>query len=200
MKLSIHREARCSPEQLRVLLIDAAEQLAGRGARVLEAKLPWEGHPLLLVDAELHPVVVSFDSEHSEAALLNGLMAVEKLSSALAWVNQVYEALQHREQPPRLVVVSAQLPPGSSAILARCASLRLFQFKALRVNGETGLWLEPLGDQNDAERPANAAPVPGSVPEAPRAASISHVSPADQPAEDTLPALSSEETAYFQQL
>jgi hypothetical protein len=201
MKLSIHRETACSHEELRALLIDAAEQLAGNGARILESKLPWDGHPILLADAELHPVIVSFDIKQSQAALLNGLMAVEKLSSALAWVNQVYEILQHLEQTPKLVVVSAEFPPGASTILAACTQLQLFQFKTLRINGETGLWLEPMTDEPRVERSS-----PGDLhtlapaPFPPREALAEQTSPPENPAEDSLPELSNEEMAYFQQL
>ena len=192
MTLRIHGEAGCSPEQLRALLLDEVEQLAGGGSRVLEPKLPWEGHPILLVDAELHPVVVSFDVEQGQTALINGLAAVEKLSAALAWVNQVYESLQQRQQPPMLVVISPQYPPGTSAILSACPGLRLLQFRIMRVNSETGLWLEALTEQSrgnsDLAPPRKVTTVP--IP----------VSDHEPPAEDDLPALSNEETTYFQQL
>lgn len=198
MKLSIHREIDCGREELRAMLLDAAEQLAGNGAQILEPKLPWEGHPILLADAELHPVVVSFDIEQSQAALLNGLMAVEKLSSALAWVNQVYDTLQQQEQPPKLVVVSAEYPPGSTTVLTACAQLSLFQYKTLRINGETGLWLEPLTEQPREKRTpvdlrALASPPPQEMPD-------TQVNPPEHAAEDKLPTLSNEESAFFQQL
>ena len=95
-------------EQLRSLLLDAADQIAGAGASILEPRLRWDGNPMLLADAQLRPVLVSFEPEDSEAALINGLRGVEQLHNALPWINQVYETLQQRQQPPRLVVVARE--------------------------------------------------------------------------------------------
>ncbi len=172
-------------EQLRTLLIDAAQQLIGTGSSVLEPRLPWDGQPILLADATLHPVLISFDAEHSEPALLNGLRGVEQLSNALAWVNQVYDTLQQRQLAPKLVVVSKEFPPGAQATLGRCAELSLFRYRLLKVDGENAVWLEniraALGEPRAApETPAELAPQGAS--------------------DDILPPLSEAESAYFKQL
>ena len=52
MKLKIQTRELSDREELRALFIDAREQLAGAGSKVLESKLPWDGHPILLVDAD----------------------------------------------------------------------------------------------------------------------------------------------------
>jgi len=77
MKLHIQSSPNCSQEELRTLLIDAADQLAGANSCLLEPKLHWDGYPILLADAQGHPVLISFDTENSQAALLNGLHAIE---------------------------------------------------------------------------------------------------------------------------
>ena len=185
-------------EELRTLLLDAAEQLAGPHTQVLEPRLPWDGHPLLLVDAARHPVLVSFDPVNAQAALLNGLNSVQMLATALPWLNRVYEALEERQLPPRLVVVTPEPPPGASTILTGCRDLRLLQYRALRVNGETGLLLEP-GPGEDAAGPASPPrePEPVVVPDTDGAAPVRAV-PAN-PAEAEL-SLTPDEESYFQQL
>ncbi|VAW75126.1 hypothetical protein MNBD_GAMMA14-1125, partial [hydrothermal vent metagenome] len=85
MKLCIETAESCDCEELRTLIIDAAEQLLGAGHTLLEAKLPWDGHPVLFSDTDGHPVLISFDAEQSQAALLNGLKTSEQLSNALPW-------------------------------------------------------------------------------------------------------------------
>lgn len=191
MKLRIQNRELTDREELRALFIDAKDELAGSGSGVLESKLPWDGHPILLVDAGLHPVLVSFDPEQGQSALLNGLLAAEQLSAALPWVNQVYDALQGQQRSPKLLIVSKEFPPGTESILANCSQLCLFRFKVLHVNGETGLWLERAGC--GAAPPVNEAP--GHYPE------ITPVQPkAKAPVANKLPSLSNEEASYFQQL
>ena len=191
MKLQIQNVASRDNEQLRTLLIDAVDELVGQQSRLLEAKLPWDGHPLLLADAEGHPVLVSFDLANSQAALVNGLVATEQLSAALPWINQVYEPLRQLQKPPRLVIVSTEPPPGSTALLANCPNLSLFNFRILNINGETGLLLERTAGARPAETPApepEAAPTEAAI----TAPKVVH--------SRELPALSEEESTYFQQL
>lgn len=196
MKLSIHSAATGDREELRALLIDAADQLAESNCRILEAKLPWDGQPILLVDSELHPVLVSFDTGPGQSALLNGLQGAEQLAIALPWVNQVYDDLQKQQKAPRLVVVSREAPPGAETILSSCPDLRCFTYRILNVNGEAGIWLEPIA--RPAPMPAQAAPAhPVSVEP------ITKAQPETRPTTATvtaLPALSNEESAFFQQL
>jgi len=87
MTLHIRPVADCDADTLRALLIDAAEQLAGADSVLLEAKLRWDGHPILLADANGNPVLVSFDLQDSQSALLNGLKASDQLAAALPWVS-----------------------------------------------------------------------------------------------------------------
>lgn len=203
MKLTIQSAEATGREELRTLLIDDAEMLAGEGARVLEPRLPWKGYPILLVDKQLHPVLVSFDTESAQAALLNGLQAAEQLSSALPWVNQVYDKLLDQQRPLQLIVVSRETPAGANAILADCPHLHLFRYTALHVNGETGLWLEAVNSSTVSTKPDNAvikksarrsARFPGREP--------GPVQLAPVPSQEIgkLPALSDEENSFFQQL
>jgi hypothetical protein len=194
MRLHIQATEPCDREQLRTLLIDAADELAGEHNRLLEAKLPWDGHPMLLADSQGHPVLVSFEPENSQAALVNGLAATEQLTAALPWINQVYESLGQQQRPPKLVIVSPEPPPGSKAILSTCPNLSLFNYRILKINGDTGLWLEKTSDlstsaaakhRHDGTRPSSVQPVIQSTTDDSNTA---------------LPSLSDEETAYFQQL
>ena len=193
--MTLHIEAldHCDRNTLRALLIDAADQLAGPDNCLLEARLPWDGHPALFADADRHPVLVSFDLENSQAALLNGLHASDQLATALPWVNQVYEALEGQQKTPRLVVVTAGPPPGNQAALTGDGALRLFTCKVLGINGEVGLLLEPLGHRTPL---AGSATNRSGEPQLPASGVAS---PAPDPATDQT-TLSEREIAYFQQL
>lgn len=188
MKLKIETAQNCDREQLRDLLLGASEQLVGAGSQVLEPRLRWEGQPILLADAGLHPVLISFDPDSSETALLNGLSGVERLLSALPWINQVYEALQQQQRSARLVVVAPDFPPGASAVLHGCTELSLFRYRALSVNGESGVWLEQLNTVVHSSAAPQAAPQIDTDTLPPQASN------------DILPPLSDAESAYFQQL
>lgn len=197
MKLCIETAESCDREELRTLLIDAAEQLLGAGSSLLEAKLPWDGHPVLFADADGHPVLISFDPEQGQSALLNGLQTSEQLSNALPWVNQVYDALGNRQLSVRLIVVSRCYPPGSRTILAGCQQLTLYRYRTLSINGETGLWLERLGESPEGTSVTDAKPraVTDDSPEGRVAPEPTQFSPGNE-----LPTLSEEESAFFQQL
>lgn len=195
MKLRIKSAPHCSREELRTLLIDATAELAGENSCLLEPKLPWDGHPILLADAGGHPVLVSFDLADSQAALVSGLHATDQLAIALPWVNQVYATLQQRQKAPRLVVVSSEPPPGSEAVLrsGSGAGLTMFSCRVLSVNGDMGILLEPL-DGAPAARAAVTTLSHATQPAVPE------VAPAAPRAAETVPSLSDEERAYFQQL
>jgi len=199
MKLCIETAESCDQEELRTLLIDAAEQLLGTGSTLLEAKLPWDGHPVLFADADGHPVLISFDPEQSQPALLNGLQTSEQLSNALPWVNQVYEALGNRQLSVRLIVVSRDYPPGSETILASCPQLAIYRYRTLSINGETGLWLERLGGLSENTPSTDVKPrvVPDSAPEP---ATHTPEEPPQLASGSELPPLTDEESAFFQQL
>lgn len=189
MKLAIQRQTDIDPEGLRALLLDALDELAGPGHCLLEPMLAWEGHPLLLADADARPVLVSFDLRDSSAALLNGLQACDRLTAGLAWVNQVYPALKQREEAPRLIVVTAGAPPGAQCALAGCAGLELFSCEVLSVNDSQGVLLERRWGNAPQPRPTAAA-IPSTL-----------VPVSQDIVDDTrLPALNEQESAYFQQL
>jgi len=192
MTLHIRPVADCDADTLRALLIDAAEQLAGADSVLLEAKLRWDGHPILLADANGNPVLVSFDLQDSQSALLNGLKASDQLAAALPWVSQVYPALGEYQKYPRLVVVTSDPPPGCRAVLAAHPALTLFTCRLLSVNEDIGLLLE-----------CAAAPTPLSDVAAsqPRTLSLAKAPCTRMPSNpDDLAPLSEQESAYFQQL
>ncbi len=195
MKLHIQAVEDYDRETLRTLLIDAADELVGPGSSVLEPMLPWDGHPILLVDAECRPVLVSFDRDNSQAALLSGLRASDQLTLALPWVNQVYAALKQQQQPPRLIVVSAEPPPGNRAVLTDSQTITLLTCRVLRVNEDTGVLLEQV------DREPRPAEVATATPRQPQLVPVALASRAPEPtADQDLAPLSEQETAYFQQL
>jgi len=92
--------------------------------------------------------------------------------------------------PPRLVVISHDPPPGTAALLANCPGLKLFSYKVLSVNGETGLLLEPVVMKDETSiglgHHTSSPALAGSV------------EPASGPV--AVPRLSEEEKTYFRQL
>ena len=194
MKLHIQTAEPCDREQLRTLLIDAADELAGEHHHLLEAKLPWDGHPILLADSQGHPVLVSFEPENSQAALVNGLVATEQLTAALPWINQIYASLGKQQRPLKLVIVSPEPPPGSKAILSTCPNLSLFNYRVLNINGDTGLWLEKTTELSTSTGSQHRHGETRPSPVQPVARTTSDDS------NTVLPTLSAEESTYFQQL
>ena len=186
MKFSITASNPDDVEQLRCLLLDASEDLSGPGSRILESGMTGAGSPILILDADHHPVVVSFDLENGEKALIEGLRAIELINTAHPWLSQVYADLQEGQQPAKLIVVSRNPVPGSATILAACPGLRLYIFKLLRINDETALWLDCIS----ADTALEAGNGPAEDNSGNRSAND----------ENGLPALSEEEAAYFMQL
>jgi len=190
MKLCIKTADVVDREVLRTLLIDALDELTGDKSQILEPRLPWDGQPILVVNAEHHPVLISFDPVNGQSALLNGLQATEQIATALPWINQVYAALDKQQRPPRLVVISHDAPPGAAALLAGCPGLKLFSYKVLRINEDTGLLLEPVvtdGNASIGMEPGTGLPAMARTGE-----------PPSRPV--ALPPLSKEEKTYFRQL
>lgn len=186
MKFSITAANPDDVEQLRTLLIDASEHLSGPGCCVLDSAMSCDGNPILLQDADHHPVVVSFDLESGEKALIEGLRAIELLNTAQPWLSQVYADLQEVQQPAKLIVVSRKPLPGSATILAACSRLRLYIFSLLQINNETALWLDCIS----ADTPAENENRPTEYTSRKRSMSD----------ENGLPILSEEEATYFRQL
>ncbi len=180
--MNLRIQACNSNKELRRLLIEVADQLTGSDSQVLEPRLPWDGNPIFLADAHQRPVLISFDPECAQTALIKGLQAAEQLATALPWVNQVYAALGKQQRPPKLVVVCRVPPPGAAAILAACPNLSLFCYKVFNIDGDAGVWLEPV----QAAPEAFGEPAPAQ--------------PADPLPAENLPPLSEAEKAYFQQL
>ena len=199
MKLTIKSSEITNREELRTLLMDDIEELAGEGAKILEPRLTWNGFPLLLVDAAAHPVIVCFDLESEESALMDGLNAIDRLSVALPWVNQVYPDLGNEQRAPRLIVVCKNDPPGAKNILANRKNLTLFRYRLLHVNEETGLWLEAIENHaQQVETSFTAATT--SQPPADKAPAIAEIKPNKTTQDAGLPSFSDEEASYFQQL
>jgi hypothetical protein len=193
VKLVIRPLAQCEREDLRTLLMDAADQLAGDNCRLLEAELPWEGRPILLADARGCPVLVSFDPGDARAALINGLLAADRLAVELPWMHQTYSGLDRQQRRAALVVVSTEPPPGGASVLAAVPELQLFGYRLLRVNDDTGILLEAVT--------ASLEPTASSVrPDSPQPADHSAAVVHPIRSREELPPLSEQELAYFQQL
>lgn len=135
--------------------------------RLLEAALPYAGAPLLLEAGE-RPMLLSYDAENGARALLAGLAATERLRADAGWLARLHPSIPAANwgAPATLVVVAPSLPPGAGLIRLPMP-LRLFTFRALQVNGDTGILLETVGDSMSTPSdppPDSTAPAPVKPP------------------------------------
>lgn len=139
-------------EELPALLCEALETLLGPQSRVLDASPPWADSAIFALDGNERPVLVQYDMEDGGRALLAGFATLEKLERDLHWLTRSYpEFSQGRPLIlPDLVIVSPAPPPGAVRLCGESPCLRCFTFRALQINEETGLLLEPvtLGSQS----------------------------------------------------
>jgi hypothetical protein len=160
-------------EALPALLFDALETLLGPQCRVLDASPPWADSAIFALDGNERPVLVHYDMEDGGRALLAGFATLEKLERELHWLARSYPEFSKGRSLilPDLVIVSPAPPPGAIRLCGENPRLRCFTFRALQINDETGLLLEPVtpGLQNrDTEvlpREEDQLPVEEPVPD-----------------------------------
>lgn len=156
-----------SGEILKELVIDSLPHLLGESCELITHNLPFEGNPLVALDAEQRPAVITFDHRDGGRALLTGLTAVEGLTANRAMLYRLYPALfrgnRHnsaifRIEDIRLIVLAPTPPPGGTYLEQTFRSLTVCTFRILEVGGEIGLLIEPPQRPGDHTGPAGEYP------------------------------------------
>ena len=145
-------------DKLPTLLCDSLATLLGQNCRVLDASPPWADSAIFALDGNERPVLVQYDVEDSGRALLAGFSTLDKLERELHWLARSYSEFSTGRPLilPDLVIVSPTPPPGAARLCGEDPWLRCFTFRALRVNGEIGLLLEPV--TQESQPPKTEAP------------------------------------------
>jgi len=160
VNLCVNSEPLPAEPGLRRLITTALGALLGNG-RVVAESLSLPGLPILALDGDGNPVLISFDPEDGGQAILSGLGALEALTANGAFWLPLCPALADLENLDtlRLLVLVATPPPGARQLVARDQRVRVHTMRAVRVNGETALMTEVLSDPE----------TPTAVPEKPSA-------------------------------
>lgn len=158
MPFEIQSEPIPGGAELRKLVADALGSVLG-AARVVAPELPLPGGPVLAVDGEGEPVLVSFDAGDAETALVNGLSAMEALCAkgGLALCMCGGMPASARPEALRLMVLAPEVPSGVALVAEGRSRVSIYTFSALRINGELSLLVEPWA------APAATAPASGGA-------------------------------------
>lgn len=157
MSIQIHAVPLAAAQDLRQLVINALEQFVEK-PQLLDVELPWEGGPLLVIDAMQQPVLISFDARDATRAVLNGLAALEKFESNFALLARLHPKLTEppAASAPRLVILAHEQTPSLRNLGRSMPHAEIFTFRVFQVNGQTGLFIEQVSRRSPlAYRPAS---------------------------------------------
>lgn len=140
------KAAQLHRDQLPTLLCETLESLLGLNCRVLDASPPWADSAIFALDGNERPVLVQYHAEDSGRALLAGFATLDKLEQELHWLARSYSEFSTGRPLilPDLVIVSPTPPPGAIRLCGENPWLKCFTFRALQINEEVGLLLEPV--------------------------------------------------------
>jgi len=140
-----------SQEAFRDLIIEHITRLCSRDARIEPAPELDSDHTLLVRCGEREQVLVAFDVEDPNRALMQGLVALDQLAHAGADADAGEAAL------PDLMVLSPA-PPAGNSLLSRLRGFQWRPCKVLDVDGRLGLLVEP--PEEIRSDPARLRPAP----------------------------------------
>ena len=127
-------------------------QIIGASYSLISNDLPYEGHHILALNSDDKPVLLSCDHQDGGRAFLNALAVLDGLERDRAWLFRLYPALftgdayyhgKFRPQDLRLITLAPTLPPGAVHLCRRFPALSCRIARAMEVNGEIGLFIEP---------------------------------------------------------
>lgn len=152
MSLHIHSEPTLGASALRRLVIDSLGPVLG-GGTVVVPELPIEGGPILALGTDGTPIVISFDAEDATRAVVGGLQALEEVTRQGDWLVKLCPDIPAGTSfaAPRLVALAPEVPSGATR-MTEGSGVFLYTYRALRVNGEQGLLIEPW-QPNAANKP-----------------------------------------------
>ena len=143
MTLQIIHEPLPSREVLRLLISQSLQTIADK-PMLLDADMPCAGNPLIVVDSNKAPIVISFDQNEPEKALIMGLAARDDITSNRALINRLYPVLTEDSilNNLHLVIMSPGAPPGITGLVKSDSRLSACILRAVRVNNELGLLVD----------------------------------------------------------
>lgn len=153
MSIQIHAVPLSAAHDLRQLVVNALGQII-EAPQLLDTELPWEGGPLLAIDARQQPVLVSFDAREATHAVFNGLAALDKFESNHALLARLHPKLMEPSimSTPRLVILVGEQTAPIRNLGRSMPHAELMTFRVFQVNGQTGLFVEPLIQRDTSTR------------------------------------------------
>jgi hypothetical protein len=133
---------------------------------IIDPELPLNGSPILALDTEGHPLIISFDTDDGAEALLMGLNAWDELQSSKPWLARLYPTLttESISHYLRLMVLSPDLPPGARCLTEHPSFITFYTFRVLRLNTETVILIEPQAiTQTDDRHSEMSSTIPKSL-------------------------------------
>lgn len=153
MSLLIQPVAEIDPRDLRTLVLDNLGTLLGDGSKPVDSLPDADECCLTATDPDGDPLLLSFDAQDPQRALLDGLCRMDLLDSDVATL------FVHDYRPPaRLLVLAPEPPPGMSLFDGRCA-IGWQRLQVVSVNGELGILLDTQAEEA-ATLPANVETIP----------------------------------------
>ncbi len=135
----------------RDLVIEHIPRLCSEDARIEPAPALDSDHTLLVRCGDQGQVLLAFDVEDPNRALMQGLVALDQLAHAGAAAGAAEPAL------PDLMVLSPA-PPAGNSLLSRLRGFQWRPCKVLDVDGRLGLLVAPPEAVRD--EPARLRPAP----------------------------------------
>ncbi len=202
--------------ELRQLILSSMETLFS-SFQILDLEAPLPGEPILLLNQDKNLIVVSFDVHDGGNALVNGLLAAEKILREEALFKRLYPALKQQAaglyKSTKLFLltpVDIMNEVGHSFLNEKVS---IYTFRGIGVNGETTLMIEPLKQRinysTDDVSPASANSVKdvGSVTNANSVTNDTRESESHRgnetdghPISSEFAEMSADELLFFQQL
>ncbi len=134
-----------SPDAVRALVMASLESYSGI-SRVLDPELPCPGSPLLALDEEARPLIVSFDPSDGNEALLLGLQAWDELHRNRRWLARLHPELGEDlvTSGLRMMILTRETPAGVGSLSQNFPFITFCTFRILRLNGKTGVIIDEL--------------------------------------------------------
>jgi hypothetical protein len=158
MSIQIHAVPLSAAHDLRQLVVNALGQIV-EAPQLLDTELPWEGGPLLAIDARQQPVLISFDLRDATRAVFNGLAAVDKFDSNRALLARLHPKLAEPAvmRTSRLIILVGENTASIRNLAQSMPHAELLRFRVFQVHGQTGLFIEPLITRSSPARHERSA-------------------------------------------
>lgn len=130
-------------ETLRIHIIGALDGIE-LIERIVDPVLPWQGEPILAMDSQHRPLILSFDTHDTGRALVNGLRAMEQAWLHHPLLSRVHpELFDHQAWGHLQLLLILPEPLPSIPLFANNREILLYTFQCLTVDGDLAILIEP---------------------------------------------------------